>query len=352
MKTEVKKYKKFSSEELSVFCEQIAMLLHGGVPLYDGIYMLYTELEDKKRKAVLGELYHLMKDNIQLHMALQQLSIFPEYMVHMVKIGECTGKLEEVMKGLATYYERENNVKLNVRNAITYPIVLLGMMSVIILIMSWKILPLFENMFLELDQTVSAKTKQMMMVGITAGNLIAVITTIIFILTIGIVILNKTLIGNKLLHTFYNKLKTFDKLSEEMAIGKFISGMALMISSGMDMQMALESTEEACEHNKVKAKITNCKDMMSKGLSLEEAINETKLITGMDSRMLHIASKTGSMDSTFAKLSDQYNNKVTNKLSRKSTIAETVLVVTLSMSVGAVLISVMLPLVTMISSIG
>lgn len=352
MNQDTKKKKHFSSEETSAFCEQIAMLLNSGIPLYDGIYMLFVEMEDKKTKAVLEELTNYMKNNMSLHEALKKVGSFPEYMVRMVKVGEYSGKLEEVMHSLANYYEREANVKISIRNAITYPIILYFMMSIILLTLVWKILPLFEGMFYELNMEIATSTKRMMTIGITAGTVIATITCVIVVLILFTMLWRKTKTGDRVLKEFIKKSSVISKLAEDIAIEKFISAMSLMISSGMNMNDALEIIKDITSHSKVKEKIAICQEKVKDNIAIEDAIHEAGLLVGMESRMIHIASKTGATDTAFSKLSEQYNVKTTNKLIKLSSVIETVLVVCLTVMVGGVLISVMLPLVSMISSIG
>ena len=346
------KKKRFSSEEISVFCEQIAMLLNSGIPLYDGIYMLYSEVEDKKVKLILEELSKLMKENMPLYQALDQVGAFPCYMVHMVKVGEYSGKLEDVMISLAKYYERENSVKNSIRSAVIYPVVLFIMMAIILLTLVWKILPIFENMFLELNADISLSTRRMMSLGIEAGKIMAFITCMMVIIIIFTLLWYKTKLGERILRSFAENSLLIRKLSEEIATGKFISCMSLMISSGMDLKEALQIAKEVTGHRNVKKKIDACEDIIKNNISLDEAMRETELVVGMESRMLSVAGKTGAMDTTMAKLSEQYNEKTTNRLSKLSSLIETILVVSLAVMVGGVLISVMLPLVSMISSIG
>ncbi|MBO7634758.1 MAG: type II secretion system F family protein, partial [Lachnospiraceae bacterium] len=115
------KKKKFNSDEIAMFCDQIAMLLKGGISVYEGTYMLYSEMEDAKTKEVLRQIDLQVKENIPLYKALTATGAFPEYMVHMVEVGEKTGRLEDVMKSLAEYYERDSRVKAGLRSAIAYP---------------------------------------------------------------------------------------------------------------------------------------------------------------------------------------------------------------------------------------
>ncbi len=170
------KKKRFTSEETASFCDQIAMLLNSGIPLYEGAYILAEEVEDKRTKQVLMHIEEQVRENMPLFEALSNTGAFPDYMVHMVKVGETTGKLEDVLKSLAAYYERDAQVKDGIRSAVAFPVILFAMMAVIMLVMVFKIIPLFEGMFLELSAEVASSTKRMMDGGILAGKIMAGIT--------------------------------------------------------------------------------------------------------------------------------------------------------------------------------
>ena len=343
---------KFSSEETSVFCEQIAMLLNSGIPLYEGIYMLYSEMEDVNTKKILEQVDSSIKANESLTKSLKNTKAFPDYMIHMVQVGETTGKLEEVMHSLAQYYERESNIKASIKSAIAYPAMLFAMMSVIIFVLVFKILPMFEEMFIELNEEVASTTKDMMQVGMTAGKVVAILTCGVLLLMLLALFWYQTKSGEKTIKRFLTNFRLTRKLSESTATGKFISSMTLMISSGIETQKAMEMAYGASDHKGVKEKIKQCKTLLEQSLPLDEAIHESKLLVGMESRLVTVAAKTGSQDTVFAKLSEQYNTRITAMLSKLSSTIETMLVVTLAVLVGGVLIAVMLPLVSMISSIG
>ncbi len=346
-----KKVTRFSSEETSVFCEQIAMLLNSGIPLYEGVDMLYSDMEDKKTKKVFEQINNSMKANETLYESLQRTEAFPDYMIHMVKVGETTGKLEEVMKSLSDYYERESNVKACIKSSIVYPSVLFSMMAVIILVLVFKILPLFEEMFIELNEDVAASTHNMMQVGMIAGKVLAGITCLVLLAMILILLWYRTKRGEASIRRFLTNFRLTKKISEAVATSRFISSMALMISSGIEIRKAIDIAHGASNNRRVKDRIKQCKMLLDKGISLDKAIHDTKILVGMESRLVTVATKTGSQDTVFEKLSEQYNSKVATMLSKLSTSIETVLVVILAVLVGGVLVSVMLPLVSMISSI-
>ena len=128
--------------------------------------------------------------------------------------------------------------------------------------------------------------------------------------------------------------------------------MSLMMASGTDITEALESEYKNCENETVRKRIGECLKLYKNDAPLDEALRKSGLIAGMESRLVSVAARTGETDVVFAKLSDQYNEKTTASLGKMTTIIETTLVVVLSVMVGAVLLAVMMPLVSMISSIG
>lgn len=350
--TSKKVSKKFNSDEVAMFCDQIAMLLNGGISLYEGTYMLYSEMEDSRTKAVLKQIDDQVQANVPLYKALTETGAFPEYMIHMVYVGEKTGRLEDVMRSLADYYERDSRVKAGIRSAIAYPLILFAVMTCIMVILAWKILPMFERMFEELSSDVADATENVLSVGLAAGKVIAVIICILFAVVLLILLWSRTSLGTKVMGRLINAFGPTRRLMVLMATGKFVSSMSLMMASGMDVRDGLEREEASCDNETVKERIGKCIELYDAGDPLDEAIRKSGLIIGMESRLISVAAKTGETDMIFTKLSEQYNDKTSVALGKLTTVIETTLVVVLSVMVGAVLLAVMLPLVSMISSVG
>lgn len=343
---------KFSSEEIAGFCEQISMLVNGGISLYDGVDMLAQEMEDKATKAVLEQLDDALRKNKTFYEALKETEAFPEYMLKMVNIGETTGKLDVVMSSLAVYYKRESTMQQNIKNVIAYPMMMFTMMAIILIILIWKILPMFRTVIKELDVEAAASSTNMMNVGMTLGKVVAVVGIAVFVIVCILVIWYGTKSGkNKINHFFRNFVLT-RKLSNSMATGKFVSAMSLMTATGFDHLESLNMAEEVVENKKLQEKVKACADLVGENKTLEDAVRETSLLTGMEGRMISVAAKAGVTDQVFEKLAEKYDDKVEESLGSLCVKIETGLVVTLSFVVGAVLISVMLPLVSIISSIG
>ncbi len=343
---------RLSSSEVSAFCEQIALLLNGGIPIYEGTYILYQEMEQKNLKNVLQEIDADMKQNMALYEALEHTGVFPSYMVHMVKIGETTGKIEEVMTSLAEYYEREAMIKQSIKNVLFYPVMLFAMLGVILLVLVVKILPMFQNVFRELDVNVSSSSSNLMHMSMFIGKAVAYLVFFGFVLIAGLLLINRTKRGHEAIKRLANQIPYIKGIMYHLGIGKFVSAMSLMISSGLGNEESLELAIDLVEHPTVKKRIVGCLSDIRQNQTIEDSLRNNGLITGLNGRMISVGAKTGVLDTVFEKLSKKYDEEVGQSLNSVYTVIETVLVLSLSIVVGTVLLSVMFPMVSIISSIG
>ncbi|MDO5291215.1 MAG: type II secretion system F family protein [bacterium] len=344
--------KRLSASEISSFCDQIALLLNGGISIYEGTHIMYQEMEQKELRKLLKEIDTYVKENNSLYEALEKTEVFPSYMVHMVKIGETTGKLEEVMLSLAKYYEREASVKAGIKNVIFYPVMLFAMMGIILLVLVMKVLPMFQNVFKELDANVSESSSNMMWVSMFIGKAVAYGVLILFVIIAGILILNCTRKGKELIRQAGNHIPYVSRIMYRIGIGNFVSAMSLMVGSGLEEEASLELAGGMISHPTLKKRIEGCLANIRENVSLEDALRENRLITGMNGRMISIGAKTGALDLVFEKLSKKYDQEIDHSLGGIANVVEAILIVVLSGIVGIVLISVMLPLISIISSIG
>ena len=166
-----KKKRIMSSEELSSFCDQIALMLSSGMTLRDGIEML-AEDEQKGNDKVhpYTNLYRVVDETGSLYVAMKENEDeWPSYMIEMVDIGEQTGRLEDIMNSLSTYYQREGRIRSAAVSAITYPLVLGAMLVVIIGILLWRVLPIFRRVLASLGVDSSSSGSVLMKVGTWAG---------------------------------------------------------------------------------------------------------------------------------------------------------------------------------------
>lgn len=341
----------FSPEEISIFCDQVAMILNGGIPIYEGAFILYEEMDEGKTKNVLKTVAENVKSGMAFSEALKESGSFPAYMCEMVKIGEMTGNLEEIMRSLSDYYERENLVKNSIRSVLSYPTVLLGMMAVILLVLVGKILPMFEDIFLELDGG-TGTTVGLMNTSILVSEIIVGVVLVLLAGLLIIIAWYKLKGGSAIVTSILNNNPLTAGLADRISVGKFLATLAVMNSAGMEMTEAVKNASKVVENKKTSAKIDKCIAMLEADEKPEDAFKKSGLLSSLHSKMFGVARMSGSGDSILFKLVNRLDADINSRLNSLASVIETVLVVVLSVIVGAVLISVMMPLMSVIASIG
>ena len=151
-----------TNPEITAFCRQIGMVVHSGLPVYYGLSILSDDAPDEATKEFYHRLYLCTEQGNPLCAALREAGTFPDYMTQMVELGEETGRLEEVMEALAVYYEREEEIRTGIRQAVTYPFILTMLMLAVILVMLTKVLPVFSQVYEELGSELSGSARLLM----------------------------------------------------------------------------------------------------------------------------------------------------------------------------------------------
>lgn len=341
-----------SNNELTTFFDQMAMVLHSGISAIEGISMMREDIDSKDGLQVLDTIYKSLEETGNFYTALSDSGVFPEYALELVNIGEQTGHLEKVSRSLAVYYQREEDVKKNIKGAITYPLIMIGMMAVIILVLIIKVLPMFNEVFVQLGGELSGFSRSMMNIG-TVLSRYSFVFVIILVIIAGVVIyFGYTKNGNKNIKKFSANFILTRKLSSKMAASKFASGMALTIGSGLDIEQSLSMTAALIGESALKAKAEGIITAMKEGESFPKALEASQIFSGVYSRMVSIGYKTGNMDELMNKIAAQYEDEIDTHLNRIISFLEPTLVAILSIIVGMILLSVMLPLLSIMSNIG
>lgn len=327
-------------------------MLKSGIALEEGVYMLAEEVEEEGTKKVLNQVQKNLKHNESFESALRDTGVFPEYLVNMVRIGETSGKLEDVMNSMEQYYARDSVIKDSIRNVIAYPAMMFGMIAVVLAALVGKILPMFENVFINLNVDAASSSSRIMNFGMWAGRVVALFAFAVIVVGLIVYGFYHTEKGNLCLRRFACNCFITKRTANLLAVGRFVSSMAVMVSSGLDVKESMEMSQGIVEHPGVQKKISRCIEKMDKKESFANTLRDEAILTGMQGRIVAVADKAGMMDEVLGDISTQFDEKISNHMGQFCTKVETSLVLALSVVVGGVLISIMFPLVSIITSIG
>ncbi|MDR3051969.1 MAG: type II secretion system F family protein [Oscillospiraceae bacterium] len=340
-----------SPDELSIFCEQVALILSSGVALYDGVEALCSNYKGTHYEAAFDSVNQAVKETGALHEALLAAQIFPPYMVQMVKIGEQTGKLDDVLASLSAYYAREQKIKRSVQNAVIYPACLIAMMAVVILVLVVKVLPIFNDVYRSLGAEVSGTASTLMNFGMSVGMVVLILAGVVTVVALVIALLLRTGARDAVLEWLGKLIRPVGRLRTCRVAGRFAINMSMMLASGFPLEEALPLIEGVMEDPKSREKIKACQEAMAAGTSFPDAIAAVDMFDSLHNKMIQIGFMTGRTDSVMAKLSDIYQEQMDEDISHLVSLIEPSMVVVLSIIIGAILLSVMLPMVSIMSSI-
>ena len=169
---------KLTARELSSFCGQMGMLLHSGISTTEGLHILCDESKTDTDREILTPLIRSVEENGSLSQALEEVGCFPASMNAYVKTGEETGCLDEIMNSLSEHYKQEQEISQQIRSAVTYPLIMLGMMAVVILVLLVKVLPVFQQVFQQMGLEMNGVSRGLL----NAGNVISHYSAVFLIL--------------------------------------------------------------------------------------------------------------------------------------------------------------------------
>lgn len=343
--------KKLSNEELITFCNQMALILKSGISSLEGIYIMEEGDVSGEGKEILKEIREELEMCGMLYTAMKKSGVFPEYALHMTEIGEQTGRLDETMEALAAYYQREEQTIEAVKSAVAYPIAMLGMMLVIIVVLFVKVMPVFEQVYLQLGQEMTGVARSLLNIGNwmrQSAVIFSLVAVVVLVLAVSIIFSEK--IRNKV----FGKIATvgfMKKIAWKRARTKFASGMAMSLKSGLDMDESLLLAEKLVDYEPLRKQIQMCQEEMKNGEAFPKAIKKSHIFEGMQERLMVIGYETGATDEVMEQSADLYQKELQDQIEKMISILEPTLVGILCVIVGIILLSVMLPMVGIMAGI-
>ena len=346
------KQKVLSHAEVASFCRQTAMIIKAGITPAEGMSILMNDTADKDGKALLEQISLSCRQGNSFHMALEETGLFPSYVIKLIALGEESGNTDDVLTSLADYYDREEAIADSIKSAVTYPLIMIAMMFLVILVLIVKVLPIFRQVFVQLGTEMNSFATSLLSVGNTLSKYSLIITLFFFVIIGGFILFYTTGSGRMTITRFLTRFPLTSNFYEKIAAGRFASGMFLALTSGMDTYRSLDMISEIVENDDMQQKIKICRDELKKENNLPDALASARIFSNLYSRMISVGFRSGSVDLVFKQIAKNYDEETEKQLNRIISIIEPTLVIILSLIVGMILLSVLLPLMGIMSSIG
>ena len=338
---------------LPVFCQELYQLYRAGISPAEGLSLLR---EDETDPAVLGWLDALCASTeagAPLSEALRETGAFPEYMTDMISLADSTGRLEDTLLALQRHYERVLRTRDDLRSAVTVPAVLLAVMVAVVVLLITQVLPVFDRVFAQLGVRMGAVAAGMMRAGSVlakGGTALAVIVCLLAAAAVAVALIPA--LREKFAAWFVRRFGGRG-IPGQLAVSRFASSMAMAAASGMDMEQAVSIAAKLSGGAKeIDDKTASCLAAIEQGDSAADALARSGLFSGRDCRLLKLSERTGALPETLELLATRMEEESLRRLDALVGTIEPAIVLLTSVLAGVILLSVMLPMMGLLSGIG
>lgn len=340
---------KLTNQTLFHFCEQFALLLRAGIPAADCLHILSEDSPSPKTKEILLSLMKTTDETGSLSKAFAKSGLFPDYVISYTKTGEETGCLDEVMESLASHYEYESEMSEHIKSAVTYPLIMSGMMFAVIIILLCKVLPVFQQVFRQMGMELTGFSLGLLKTGERISTYSTILVILLFLFIGMLVFFFFHSKGRSILRKITFKLPGIKKIPIYMDYSRLSQGISMGIRSGLSPDESMTLALELVSHPEIVAPLKKAQELMHEGTRFSESLIKSGLYTGMEGRLILISVQAGAIDEVMSRLANRYNERSISAVSQIISIVEPTIVIALSILVGLVLLSVMMPLLGILS---
>ncbi len=337
--------------EISVFSESMAMMLKSGIQTNEAVSLICEDLNEGRLRTVLSKLADDIQDMYSVCEAINASNAFPKYFVDMVRVGETAGKLEQVFSALASYYHKENELEIRIRSAVIYPIIIISLMAAVVFFLIYNVLPIFGRVFEQLGGMTETSVNTVN-IGFLLGNIAFYGIVLLLLVFLAIVLLSRLKTGKAFLARIIENLWFTKEISYQIGVSRLAYALATFISSGVNTDRAMELVLEMTTHGILKAKLKRVVERMTDGASMASAMASEKIFGTVYGKMLVGSMKSGAHDMAMSRLAEMYEQETSASIDGFISAIVPVSAACVTIIVGIVLASVMMPLIGIMTSLG
>jgi type IV pilus assembly protein PilC len=341
------------SKELAIFTRQFSVMIDAGLPLVQCLEILAGQQENKTFQKILNGTRASVEGGSTLSAAMKQYDkVFDALYYNMVEAGETGGILDTILQRLSSYIEKNVKLKRAVKSAMIYPIAVLGIAGGVIILLLWKVVPIFITLFNGLGVDLPLPTRIVIMMSNFIGSIYGLLILVFFA---GVVFALKfwygTPQGRYAIDSVLLRLPLIGILLRKIAVARFTRTLGTLISSGVPILEGLDITARTSGNAVVERAITATRKAVEAGRSLVDPLKETNVFPGMVTQMIGVGEQTGAMDAMLQKIADFYEDEVDAAVKDLLTAMEPIMIVVLGVVVGGIVISMYLPLFSLIGKL-
>lgn len=331
-----------------IFCRQFATLIRAGITIVDATNILAHQTDSKGLKKALLLVESELRDGRSFSEAVKSHpKIFPTIFVHMIEAGEMTGNLDETLDRLATYFEKQYNIRKKVQSTMAYPIVLTFVIIAVVIFLMLAIIPNFLSMFEQMGSELPFVTQLVVnMSNFVQQSWWVLLSILLVVIGIFIYLYRQNKAFNYSVHVMLLRMPIFGQLLQKSAIARMSRTLASLFSSSVPILQALGIVAKVVNNPVIGRVVLEARENLESGQSLSEPLKKSWVFPPLVSHMTAIGEETGSLDYMLEKIADFYEEDVDRTVDTLRTLIEPLMIILLAGVVGFIVLSIMVPMLS------
>ncbi|MDD5290566.1 MAG: type II secretion system F family protein [Patescibacteria group bacterium] len=337
-------------KDLVVFSRQFSVMISANVALVQALKILIDQTENITLKMIISEMVDEVDSGLRLSDALaKRPKVFSAFYINVIKSGETSGKLDEVLSYLADEMEKDYDMTSKIRGAMIYPAFVLSGLGVVGVVMMVFVVPKLTGILTETGATLPLATR--LLIG--TSDFLSAYWWLLLVILVGIAIGLKFYIkspaGKRQFDLLKLRMPIFGNLFKRIYLVRFTRSMNTLIMGGVTITKSLKIASEVVGNEIYKELIDRTSQAVEDGDSISSVFVESREIPKMVSQMMAIGEKTGKMDVILGRITDFYSREINNVVANLMTLMEPIIMVIMGVAVGVMVAAIILPMYNLAS---
>lgn len=342
-----------STSDVAVLTRQLATLIGAGIPLFESLAALVEQVENEQLKRALTQVREQVREGTSFAKALEaHPTIFPPLYVNMVRAGEASGTLQQVLERLTAFLESQAKLKGKVTSALAYPILMAIIGTTLVSILMVAVVPNVTTIFASMDQALPWYTALLIT---TSDFMSSYWWLLLSLLALGIYLFRRwlrTTKGKLTWDGFVLKVPVFGKVILMLSIARFARTLSTLLASGVALLGAMDIVANVLGNAALEKVVHEAISSIREGQSIAEPLKRSGRFPPIVTHMITIGEKSGQLESMLQSVSDAYDTEVENRVQMLTSLLEPLIIVMMGSVVGFIAVSILMPLIQMSSFAG
>jgi len=331
-------------DEIVIFSRQLATMVDSGIPLVQALDILCEQIETPVFKNILAKI----KDDVETGSSLSDAlarhpAVFSTLYINMVRAGESSGALDDILDRLAAYLEKSSMLQRKVKSSLVYPAVVISMAILITLVMLIKVIPTFKGIFTMLGGTLPLPTRILILVSDTIREMFLYVVAVIIAIVFALKKYMRTPQGKENFDKTLLRLPILGGLFRKVAVAKFSRTLATLVKSGVPILVSLEIVGKTAGNAVIEKAVESVRNGIKEGENIADPLAKSGAFPPMVVRMIKVGEQTGELEKMLTKIADFYEDQVDAAVSGLTSLIEPLIIAFLGIVIGGIVIAMFLP---------